>query len=216
MRGKRGILVSDFDSTVTRHDFYNLVRARWPIPAGEDPWEQYVAGSITHFEALAQIFARIRASEAELRALADAMELDPAFAPTVRALQETGWEVLIASAGCAWYIDHLLAGTGVTVKVYSNPGTFDPSTGLRMTLPIDSPFLDPSTGVDKLAITRDALRRCDFVAFAGDGRPDLAPSLLVPAERRFARGWLAGALAEKGESFMPFDSWTEIGRTLLC
>lgn len=216
MHGKRGILVSDFDSTVTRHDFYNLVRERWPIPADDDPWEKYVAGSITHFEALAQIFGRIRTTEEELLALAGEMEVDPDFAPTVRALQADGWEVLIASAGCAWYIDYLLSGSGVSVKIYSNPGTFDPSTGLRMTLPVDSPFLDPSTGVDKLAITRDALLRCDRVAFAGDGRPDLAPSLLVPPERRFARGWLAGALAEKGEPFLPFDSWNEIGRTLLC
>jgi 2-hydroxy-3-keto-5-methylthiopentenyl-1-phosphate phosphatase len=216
MHGTRGILVSDFDSTVTRHDFYNLVRERWPIPPEDDPWEQYVAGTITHFEALAQIFSRIRASEAELHAIADSMELDPAFAPSVRALQENGWEVIIASAGCAWYIDYLLARTGVSIKVYSNPGTFDPTDGLRMTLPVDSPFLDPSTGVDKLAITRDALQRSDLVAFAGDGRPDFAPSLLVPPERRFARGWLAGALEEKGEPFLPFPSWEIIARTLLC
>ena len=216
MHGTRGILVSDFDSTVTRHDFYNLVRERWPIPPEDDPWEQYVTGTITHFEALAQIFSRIRTSEAELRDIADSMELDPAFASSVHALQENGWEVIIASAGCAWYIDYLLARTGVSIKVYSNPGTFDPASGLQMTLPVDSPFLDPSTGVDKLAITRDALQRSAFVAFAGDGRPDFAPSLLVPSGRRFARGWLAGALEESGEPFLPFASWEAIARTLLC
>lgn len=216
MHGTRGILVSDFDSTVTRHDFYNRVRERWPIRPEDDPWECYVSGQITHFEALAEIFARIRTSEADLHALADSMEIDPAFAPSVRALQDKGWEVIIASAGCAWYIDYLLAHTGVSLKVYSNPGSFDPATGLRMTLPIDSQFLDPSTGVDKLAITHDAVRRCDRVAFAGDGRPDFAPSLLVPADRRFARGWLAGALEESEERFLPFESWDTIARTLLC
>lgn len=216
MHGTRGILVSDFDSTVTRHDFYDLVRKRWPIPPEYDPWNQYVSGTITHFEALAQIFARIRTTEHELRALADSMQLDPAFAPCVRALQEKGWEVIIASAGCAWYIDHLLTAAGISLKVYSNPGTFDPVNGLRMTLPVDSPFLDPTTGVDKLAITHDALQRSNRVAFAGDGRPDFKPSLLVPSERRFARGWLAGALKEKGEGYLPFDSWDTIAHTLLC
>jgi 2-hydroxy-3-keto-5-methylthiopentenyl-1-phosphate phosphatase len=38
------ILVSDFDGTMTRWDFYALVRKQWPLPPNDDPWEQYVAG----------------------------------------------------------------------------------------------------------------------------------------------------------------------------
>lgn len=211
-----GILVSDFDGTISRRDFFDLVRARWPIPKAEDPWESYVAGEITHFQALARIFGRIRCSEDELLALVDHMEVDPAFAATVCALQERGWEVVVASAGCAWYIERLLAQAGVSIAVYSNPGTFDPSTGLVMSLPPESPFFDPGTGVNKLEITRDALRRCDRVAFAGDGRPDVASSLLVPAKLRFARGWLAEELTSRKEGFVGFDSWTTIRNTLLC
>lgn len=216
MQRPAGILVSDFDGTISRRDFFDLVRARWPIPKEEDPWERYVAGEITHFEALARIFARIRCSEAELLALVGQMEVDPEFASTVRALQCHGWEVLVASAGCAWYIERLLAQAGISIPVYSNPGTFQPSTGLVMSLPPESPFRDPGTGVNKLEITRDALRRSDCVAFAGDGRPDIAPSLLVPAERRFARGWLAEELTARKEGFVGFDSWTTIHDTLLC
>ncbi len=216
MQRPAGILVSDFDGTISRRDFFDLVRARWPITKEEDPWERYVAGEITHFQALALIFARIRCSEAELLTLVDEMEVDPEFASTVRALQGQGWEVLVASAGCAWYIDRLLAQAGISIPVYSNPGVFDPARGLVMSLPPESPFLDPGTGVNKLAITRDALERCDRVAFAGDGRPDVNPSLLVSKERRFARGWLAGELTARKEEFVGFDSWVTIRDTLLC
>ncbi len=208
------ILVSDFDSTFTRYDFYDLVRKRWPPPPGHDPWERYVAGELTHFDALAEIFAGIRTTEVELVALAREMELDPGAADGVRQLAAAGWEVVVASAGCSWYIDHLFGEAGVSLTVHTNPGVFDPDAGLLMTLPGASPFFSREIGVDKEAIVRDALERADAVAFAGDGRPDLAPALLVEPGHRFARGWLADALDARGESYHAFDRWSEIAHRL--
>ncbi|HEY5752734.1 MAG TPA: HAD-IB family phosphatase [Chthoniobacterales bacterium] len=210
------ILISDFDSTLTQRDFFDLVRERWPVPPEDDPWEKYVAGKITHFEALAEIFRRIRTNEASLLELADSMGLDAGVGQSVRDLQDSGWEIVIASAGCAWYINYLLSKAGVSVTVYSNPGTFDPHNGLLMSLPEQSPFFSPTTGVNKLEIVKDALRRSDCVAFAGDGRPDFEPSLLVPSERRFARGWLADALTEQSQEFHRFEKWSQIAERLTC
>ena len=48
------ILISDFDGTVTRYDFFDRVRKRWPFPPQDDPWEKFVTGEITHFQALAE------------------------------------------------------------------------------------------------------------------------------------------------------------------
>jgi 2-hydroxy-3-keto-5-methylthiopentenyl-1-phosphate phosphatase len=111
-------LVSDFDVTLTRNDFFDLVRQRWPFPPEDDPWEKYVAGEITHFEALARIFVRIRRSQASLLELVESMELETSLA------------------------------------------------------------------------------------------------LLVPPERRFARGWLAEALRERGEGFHSFERWSQIADQL--
>jgi len=129
--GPMGILVSDFDGTVTRYDFFDRVRKRWPFPLQEDPWEKFVSGEITHFQALAEIFASIRATEAELLELADSTELDVSFAKSVRTLQDRGWKIVIASAGCDWYIKFLLKKGGVSVPVYANPGVFDQESGLK-------------------------------------------------------------------------------------
>ena len=210
------ILVSDFDGTMTRRDFYDLVRKQWPPPPGDDPWDQYVAGRITHFEALAAIFARIRTDEATLLGLVDRMELDPALPEAARRLAGHGWSIVIASAGCEWYLRRLLQRAGLALEVHANPGEFSPATGLRMRLPEASRFYSRSTGIDKVAVVRDALRRGAEVAFAGDGRPDTEPALLVPPERRFARGWLANALREQGQAFHPFTTWTEIADALLA
>ncbi len=208
------ILISDFDGTLTRYDFFDLVRKRWPFPPEDDPWEKFVSGQITHFQALAEIFARIRTSEADLLELANSMELDPSFAKSARELQERRWEIVIASAGCDWYIRFLLNQAGVSVLLYANPGVFDPKSGLQMSLPERSRFFSPTTGVNKVEIVRDALNRSNRVAFAGDGRPDMEPALLVKPEFRFARGWLAEAFRERGEKFHPFEQWSQIADQL--
>ncbi len=208
-----GILVSDFDGTITKYDFYDLVCREFPEIAGNF-WSRYEAGEITHFEGLRQIFAGIRAPEEKLSAIIDQMRIDPRLAEAVQKLKEHGWEVTVASAGCGWYIERLLAKAGVSVDVKANPGSYAPSTGLQMRLPDPSPFFSADLGVNKVAVVRDALRRSPKVAFAGDGRPDLAPALLVPPERRFAKSWLAKKLTEIGEEFRPFDSWHEIADAL--
>jgi 2,3-diketo-5-methylthio-1-phosphopentane phosphatase len=209
------IIVSDFDGTMTRFDFYDLVRKQWPLPPSDDPWEQYVGGWLTHFEALAEIFSRIRTDEATLLALVDRMELDPALPEAARLLREHGWAITVASAGCEWYVLRLLQQAGLALEVHANPGEFSPAAGLRMHLPVSSRFFSQSTGIDKAAVIKDAQRRSAVVAFAGDGRPDMEPALLVPPEYRFARGWLANALRFRGEAFHQFEDWAELARTLL-
>ncbi|HZL45794.1 MAG TPA: HAD-IB family phosphatase [Opitutaceae bacterium] len=209
------LLVSDFDGTMTRWDFYDLVRKQWPLPPDDDPWEQYVAGRLTHFAALAEIFARIRTDEATLLGLVDRMELDPCLPQAARTLREHGWTITVASAGCEWYLLRLLRQAGLALEVHANPGEFSPATGLRMHLPENSRFFSPSTGIDKLAVVKDARQRSAEVAFAGDGRPDLEPSLLVSPERRFARGWLAENLHRRRQAFHHFEDWAELAHLLL-
>lgn len=206
----RKILVSDFDGTMTRHDFYDLVCERFPETQSHVFWQQYIDGKCTHFEALAQIFSRIRCPESVLWEVMDDMELDPALPEVLQTLQAHGWQVKVASAGCAWYIDRLFKRAGISLEVHANAGVFTPETGLTLSLPVHDPFLLRETGVDKCGIVQHALDNADVVAFAGDGRPDLSSALLVKPGMRFARGWLSGALSEQGEGYHPFSSWTQI------
>ena len=209
------ILVSDFDGTLTQHDFYDLVRRRWPVPPDDDPWVHYTAGRTTHFEALAEIFARIRTDERSLLELVDEMHLDPALPHALGQLRSHGWKVVIASAGCEWYIHYLLHQAKVEIEVNANHGEFIPTRGLLMKLPTESPYFSRQNGIDKASVVRAHLNQNLQVAFAGDGRPDLEAALLVPPDRRFARGWLAEALRVKAESFHPFTKWSEIPPILL-
>ena len=210
-----GVLVSDFDGTMTRHDFYLLVIESLLPPGTPDYWAMYRAGTITHFEALRRYFADIRASEDEVLAVVERMELDPHLRSAVDSLRQAGWQVVVTSAGCDWYIRRLLAEAGVEVDVHSNPGRFIAGQGLLMEMPTRSPFLSPNLGVDKAAVVRSYLESGRPVAFAGDGYPDAEAARLVPGDRRFARGALATVLSDEGLPFHSFETWSDIARILL-
>ncbi|MGN6544816.1 MAG: haloacid dehalogenase-like hydrolase [Aureliella sp.] len=109
------------------------------------------------------------------------MELDRKLPEAIQRLNQAGWRVVVASAGCDWYIGQLLNEAGVDVQVYANPGHFDAGKGLLMRMPADASIASPTLGVDKTRIVRSFLERGLTVAFAGDGLPDSEPVRLVPA-----------------------------------
>lgn len=210
------VLVSDFDGTMTRHDFYKLVIESLLPPATPDHWAEYRAGTITHFEALRRYFAAIRATEAEVLAVVDRMELFPGLRAAVAALHDARWNVVVASAGCDWYIKRLLSTAKVHLEVHSNPGRFEEGRGLLMEMPTNSPYVSPTLGVDKARVVRTYLDAGAQVAFAGDGYPDAESARLLPGELRFARGALATVLSDEGLPFQPFEAWPEVARVLLA
>ena len=209
-------LVSDFDGTITAEDFYDLAVRELLTPEDIKPWNDFLAGKLTHFAALQKIFNNIRAPRAKVMEVVNSMGIDPELAASINSLRAKGWEVIVASAGCLWYIDILLNAAGVNVERHGNPGTYPENGPLLMTPPLDDPFFCPETGINKPAIVRHQQSLGKTTAYAGDGYTDLAAALLVPANLRFARGPLARELKKRGESFRPFNAWSDIARMLLA
>lgn len=209
------VLVSDFDGTMTRHDFYRLALQHLIPSDCPDFWTEYRQGRMTHFEALQAYFRTISASEAEVLRIVDQMELDPQLSQAVQDLRAAGWEVVVTSAGCAWYIQYLFDKAGVSLEVYANPGEFVPGQGLQMSLPAEDRFRSPTVGVDKAGVVQHWLDQGATVAFAGDGFPDAEAARLVNAELRFARADLAQQLQQDQLSFQSFHVWSEVADNLL-
>ncbi len=209
------VLVSDFDGTMTSHDFYQLVSERLLPAEMPDYWGEYRAGARTHFSALQAIFRSLRVSESELLEVVGAMEFDSGIPSAVERLQKSDWEIVVVSAGCSWYIEKLLGPLAERITVYANPGTFSPTEGLAMEMPSGGEFVSTQLGVDKEGVVGHFQRRGFEVAFAGDGHPDIDAARRVPAAMRFARADLAADLAREGLSFQPFERWTEIAELLL-
>jgi len=210
------ILISDFDGTLTNRDYFQLILDRHSPPEAQEIWDGFKSGRLTHFEAIAGVFAALRTDLGGAEALVREMDPPPGLGPAVRRLQDAGWELQIASAGCGWYIERFLAWQGIEAEFHACPGEFAPEMGLVMRPATDSPFASAATGIDKPAVIRAALARDPVVAVAGDSGTDHAGILLVPAERRFARRWLADDLRAEGEGFHAFERWPEIVDILLA
>jgi 2-hydroxy-3-keto-5-methylthiopentenyl-1-phosphate phosphatase len=208
-------LVSDFDGTLTRHDFFRRAVEGLMPPGVPDYWHDYLAGRLTHFEAMRLYYSSIRATEAETLAVVESLNLAPNLAEWVQRLHQKGWRMVIASAGCEWYIRYLLQRLGVDVEIHANPGRFLAGQGLLMELPTVSPYFSPTHGIDKAALVQVALQSSNRVAFAGDGYPDAPAARLVQPELRFATGALAQTLEQEGLPFRRFAHWAEVAQALV-
>ena len=210
----RGILVTDFDGTITNGDFFELVRARWPqVP---DPWDQALAGVIPMREALRRIFAGAQGTQEEFLALCEKSGVGAETGDAFQRLQQAGWRIVVASAGCDFYIHHTLGRVGVQAEVVAHHGSFVEGQGLIMQPLEGTQFAHPRFGLNKAAVVRHFQATGLPVAFAGDGTPDLDSLLLLPPALRFATGWAADQLAARGEGFHCFERWPDIADMLLA
>lgn len=216
MSQQESVLVTDFDGTITAEDFYKLAVTHLLTPQDLAPWDEFLAGKISHFTAIQRIFAKIRAPREKVLALLPRMEPDPLLVESARKLEAAGWHIIVASAGCEWYVRHILDGLGLDFEVHANPGEYPENGPLLMRAPVDSPFYSPEDGVDKAGIVRHHLARGARVAYAGDGFPDVPASLLVPGGLRFARehSGLAATLEDKKTEFRPFTRWSDVANEL--
>jgi 2-hydroxy-3-keto-5-methylthiopentenyl-1-phosphate phosphatase len=180
-----------------------------------DYWAKYREQKMTHFQALQAIFASIHVDQQSVRKAIDQMEIDPGLPSALKALRAAGWNVVVGSAGCEWYIRILLGKLGIELPVWANPGSFVEGRGLLMELPRESPFFSQDLGISKAAIVEQGLSKGKRVAFAGDGYPDLEAARLVPDSLRFAKADLAEALTSEGLAFQRFEHWSEIADVLI-
>lgn len=211
----RGLVVSDFDGTMTGRDFFDLAWEQIDQSDLPDYWGEHEAGERSHFSALQEIYNRLQGGEKAIAALAEQAQLDPALPEAIERLRQKQWDVLIVSAGCTWYIEYLLALHDVQkVTVISNPGRVRPDGVLEMCLPRQSPFFSEELGVDKLAVVRWAQQHFEEVAYIGDSRTDELAARQVPADRRFARGKLAGIFKADRTPFQFVERWSQLAELL--
>src|SRR3954464_11858305 len=117
MTPPRHLLVTDFDGTLTGRDFFWLVVETFAPAHLERHWQAFMEKRITHFEALSGIFATLPVSEQAMADLLARAELEPDLAGCLARLDRAGWDVTVVSAGCAWYIERILARAGVSLPV---------------------------------------------------------------------------------------------------
>lgn len=205
------VLISDFDGTISKRDFFDMVVKELLSKEDMKPWYDYVAGKITHVEALSKIFSRVRIPQRELDAFIEKIEIDKKFPETLKLCKQLGIPVYICSAGMDYYIlkriPQYIKKYGVVV--ISNKGEYSPKTGFKLTpLPEGNPFYSKNIGVAKEAVVENFKNQGYMTIFAGDGRPDIKAASI--ADTVFAKDILLELCRKEGIRTLKFDDFGDI------
>lgn len=192
MKNKKPVLISDFDGTITRKDFFHMVSDTLLPVNSLKPWHDYMAGRITHLAALDGIFAQIRITRARMDKFIASIPVDRAFYNTLAVCKRLKIPVYICSAGSDYYINKRIGGyvKKYNIGVLANSGEYSPQTGLHFTAPPKmSPFYNADFGISKEALVNMLSKQGYFTIYAGDGKPDIDAA--KRADVVFARDMLA-------------------------
>lgn len=91
---RKAAFVSDFDGTITGDDFFTYASAAFFDEKSLTPWRRFKKGEITHFEALKEMFEKIRVSCGEFNAFMDKIPVDGGFAEGARICREKKYACL--------------------------------------------------------------------------------------------------------------------------
>jgi len=208
---KKTVLISDFDGTISKEDFFNMAVERLLTPRDLQPWRDYLDKKITHAEALGRIFSKIRISQSEIDSFIAGIEIDPEFQNTLKLCKKLKIPVYICSAGMDYYIlkriPEEIKKYGITLL--ANTGKYCPDTGFALIPPPqDYQFYDKNTGISKEALVKHLKKQGFFTIYAGDGIPDLKAA--KTADAVFAKSALLKLCKEREIKTLKFDGFGDV------
>lgn len=84
------MLVSDFDGTISKRDFFEHAIDHLLTKEDIAPWQEYLSEKITHIEALKRIFEKIKIKEKEFHDFVLTLPIEEKFADTVKLAKSKG------------------------------------------------------------------------------------------------------------------------------
>lgn len=201
-------ILCDFDMTAATTDVIDFIYDHFCGPECQEFRQRWREGLISTPQEIEGCFSSITISTDELKAALNGIELDPAFADLVMWARRKGFEFAIVSDGLEWYIQDILARSGLqNITVYSNQIHFS-EAGMRFTYPWFDPKA-PRSGTSKGKIIRSYQARPAEVVFIGDGLSDIEASHV--ADRVYAKDKL---LAHCRRSDVPALEFTTLADVL--
>ncbi|MEW5818939.1 MAG: MtnX-like HAD-IB family phosphatase [Cyanobacteriota bacterium] len=187
-KNKKFVLISDFDGTISKVDFFMYVVNNLLKPSDLRPWQDFLDKKITHIDALIGIFGNIKTSRSYFDKFILDLPLEEAFIETVGFCKSNDIDIYILSAGADYYIKLILQNLNIEndVKLITNKSYFIENDGLIVIRPDQNdPYYSYEYGVDKVAVVEELKLKYDYCVFAGDGHFDFPSARL--SDTIFAR-----------------------------
>jgi 2-hydroxy-3-keto-5-methylthiopentenyl-1-phosphate phosphatase len=210
-RKRKLAVICDFDGTVTTVDIAEAILKKFT----GDGWYQfekdYRAGKLASREALRRQFALVKATKGQIIGAAlDSAKITPGFEDFVRYCQSRSIPFVVLSEGLDFYIERILASTGVDVEWHSNMGRFK-ENGLEVEF-LDNVEECNSCGNCKLGRLKAMRKRGWEIVYIGDGHSDLCPAQV--ADHVLAKGALLTELRKRGVRCTKFGDFRDCARYL--
>ncbi|MEI7475224.1 MAG: MtnX-like HAD-IB family phosphatase [bacterium] len=204
-------VISDFDGTISKEDFFYYVIDNHLSPEDIEPWNDYKAGKINHVEGLRRIFSKISMSEKDLKDFILKLPIEENFLETLKFCNDNNIDFYVLSAGADYYIKIIFNELKVSnnLTLISNPSIYAKKGGISI-LPSDTDniYYSHDYGVSKKLAVEDIKQKYDKIIFAGDGIPDFEASKL--ADVVFARGALLQLCNSNNVKSQTFNTYGDI------
>lgn len=213
MEEKKFVFISDFDGTLTKKDFYQMIIDDYLGEEGEKLYKEWKEDKYKDREFLHKIYSSINRNEDEILEDILRIEWDDTADDFIHKVQESGGDFVILSAGTSYYIERLLKQKGLSnIKVYSNPGIYK-DKGIHLDLDENSAYYSERYGIDKGKVLKELKEKYPYVYYVGDSAPDIPPCKM--ADMCFAKGGLQKMLEDEGVKFTPINNFEDIKNVLI-
>lgn len=203
----------DFDGTISVQDATDFILFRFADPKWRDIEEEWKQGAIGSAECMQRQVALIRATQRQLDAALDAIQIDlsfPAFATFCR-LRRIGLTVI--SDGVDYFIHRILARHRLPpLPVIANQLTIR-GLGCHTRYCLASPFSDPTcASAAGMCKCRSVEAASGTRIYVGDGRSDFC--VANKPDVVFAKGSLEEFCERENIAFIPYRQFADVERAL--
>lgn len=208
---KKIAVISDFDGTISKKDFFWYAIECYLTPDDLEPWKEFEQGKIHHIQALARIFEKIKIHKDEFDKFILTLPIEEAFVDTVNLCVSKNIPFYVVSAGADYYIKKIFKTLNVEnmITLISNSSHFSKEEGLVFEeLNPESEFYSITHGTSKLKVVKKLKRQGYNCIYCGDGIPDFEAA--KEADVVFARGSLKKLCNEANIPTLDFSTYSDI------
>ena len=208
------IIFFDFDGTITKRDTTDAVLEAFAMPPWQDIEEEWVAGRIGSRECMTRQLALVKASESDLNALLDSLEIDEEFGNLLEYCEQHNVAAHIISDGFDYFISRILNRKSLGLKRAVSRMTVSSShleyqNGRIVTsFPFYHDVCQHGCATCKPAVMKSLNRKNEPTIFVGDGLSDRFAA--GAADVVFAKSKLLSFCRNEGISCFAYDDMKEV------
>lgn len=210
------ILFLDFDGTISKRDAIDAILERFADQSWKILEEMWKGGAIGSRECLHEQIALVRASQGEINALLDEIELDAGFAELLKTCRRNSIQTFIVSDGFDYCIGRILSRSGIpkeaqNFRIFSSHLEYA-SGAWRTAFPYFPTACAHGCATCKPQVMKNLNAHNAPTVFVGDGLSDRYAARA--AELVFAKKGLAKYCAAENIEFAAYENLQEVAARL--